>query len=246
MNPTTSITEKQEQDFDIRDVFNYLLGKVWLILLAMICFAVIAIVFASTVTPLYKSSSTLFITSTHESTNNASQSLTNWNVGKQLAVTSPELVTLDFCNDVADELNANSEFTKKYGYVNGSLIHSYITVTSDEDTCIVKFTATTPSKELSADVVNAVTQSFDKYVKKFMNTDTIRTAIAQSGMPPASDSNIHIGRNAIIGAILGAVFSCVVLIVVFMFDDKIKTADDVDRYLNLSVLGVIPEIDVEG
>jgi capsular polysaccharide biosynthesis protein len=30
-----------------------------------------------------------------------------------------------------------------------------------------------------------------------------------------------------------------------MFDDKIKTADDIERYLKISVLGVIPEIDVE-
>jgi len=36
-----------------------------------------------------------------------------------------------------------------------------------------------------------------------------------------------------------------VLFVIFYFDDKIKTADDVEKYLGLTVLGVIPNISKE-
>lgn len=46
-------------------------------------------------------------------------------------------------------------------------------------------------------------------------------------------------------AAVGFVFTCLVLFVIFYFDDKIKTADDVEKYLGLTVLGVIPNISKE-
>jgi capsular polysaccharide biosynthesis protein len=68
---------------------------------------------------------------------------------------------------------------------------------------------------------------------------------AKLGEVNPNPSNIHTVRNAAIAAIIGAIVAAAILVIVFMFDDKIKTADDIERYLKVSVLGVIPEIDVE-
>jgi capsular polysaccharide biosynthesis protein len=78
-----------------------------------------------------------------------------------------------------------------------------------------------------------------------MQLDTIRTEQVEHATTSATPSNIHTARNAIIAALVGGILACAALVIIFIFDDKIKTPDDIDRYLGLGVLGVIPEIDTE-
>ncbi len=251
---SNNVNVKEERDFDIRDVGNYLLGKIWIVILALVCFAIAAIIYTSTITPMYTSNSTLFIINAQDNTVSSSQMVSDWTVGRQLAVTSPELVTKEFCDDVAKNLNESPAFQDFYckdaqgnviRQIKGSDIYPYLKVTSDEETCIVTFTVTTTHPELSKYIANEVARSFGEQVQDFMDIKTIRTKQAKFAEASASPSNIHTARNAVIAAFVGAVLACAALVVVFMFDDKIKTPDDIDRYLGLSVLGVIPEIDTE-
>lgn len=272
MDSTNNNQVREENELDIRDVANYLLGKAWIIILAMVCFAVVAIIFTSTVVPKYTSRATMFITNTQDS--GSSQTMSDWNVGKQLAVTSPELIDERFCARVFADLisarNAEGEAGQlsrafieffvpnieipfednKAEYESFILKHGqrllpFISVSSDDDTCIVTFTVTTTNSQMSALIATSAADMFGDYINDFMASDTIRTVTAKEGKASSVPSNINYGRNTVLAAVVGAVLAIVILIVVFMFDDKIKTPDDIDRYLGLSILGVIPEIDIE-
>ena len=258
MDSTNKLNAKEEKDFDIRDVANYLLGKFWIIILAVVCFAVAAIIYTSTITPKYTSTSSLFIINAQDDTVSSSQVVSNINVGKQLAITSPELVTPQFCYQVAQNLNMDPNFTKDFtpfdlsinpntgNYSSGIYdLYNSIKVTSDEETCIVTFTVTTVDPSRSKIIADEVARAFGAHVQTFMDMDTIRTVQAKYAIASSRASNIHTARNAIIAALVGAILACAALVIIFIFDDKIKTPDDIDRYLNLSVLGVIPEIDTE-
>lgn len=146
-------------------------------------------------------------------------------------------------------LPENSKFMSFFGTVigsdkiTGSYIRSHIKVESDDETCIVSVTATTENARLSAAISNAVTNLFGEYINDFMKVDTIRTKISSSGTVPSDASNANATRNAILFGAVGAVLVCAILVVIFIFDDKIKTPDDVEKQLGLSVLGAIPEID---
>lgn len=127
--------------------------------------------------------------------------------------------------------------------IKGSDIRSCIKINSDDETCIVSVTATTENARLSAAISNAVMYLFGEYINEFMGVETIVTTISRSGGVPTSPSNANATRNAAIFGAIGAVLVCAVLVVIFIFDDKIKTPDDVEKQLGLSVLGAIPEID---
>ena len=251
---SNKVNVKEEKDFDIRDVGNYLLGKIWIVLLAVVCFAIAAIIYTSTITPKYTSSSTLFIINAQDNTVSSSQIISDLTLGKQLAITSPELVTKEFCDDVAANLNESPAFQDFFckdangnivRQITGNDIYPCVNVTSDEETCIVTFTVTTTNAHLSKYIANEIARSFGEQVQDFMDLETIRTKQARFAVASVQPSNIHTARNAVLAAIVGAILACAVLVVIFMFDDKIKTPDDIDRYLGLSVLGVIPEIDNE-
>jgi capsular polysaccharide biosynthesis protein len=110
---------------------------------------------------------------------------------------------------------------------------------------MVTFTVTTTNPEYSKILADEVTSYFGVYINDFMKSDSIRTMQAKLGEVNPNPSNIHTVRNAALAAIIGAIVAAAILVIIFMFDDKIKTADDIERYLKVSVLGVIPEIDVE-
>ena len=47
-------------------------------------------------------------------------------------------------------------------------------------------------------------------------------------------------RNMVIGALVGALIGVIGVLIAYFADDKIKSAEDVEKYLGLSVLGQIP------
>ena len=44
----------------------------------------------------------------------------------------------------------------------------------------------------------------------------------------------------VIGGIIGCFFICAVILVQYLVDDTIKTSEDVEKYLGLSTLALIP------
>ena len=282
MDSNNNASNKTATELDIRDVANYLLGKLWIIALVVLCFAIIAFLWTTFfVTREYKSTTDMFIinTSPNSTANGNSPSTSDWSIGKQLTRTSSELIMGDYCNWVAEKIinfdpDVDVELAKRlserqimekqttflatfgrYFNINidddeaiqrqriGSFIRSHIKVVSDDETCIVSITATTENPNLSAAVSNAVMYWFGDYINEFMQVNTIVTTISQSGALPSGPSNANATKNAAIFGVVGAVLICAILVIIFIFDDKIKTPDDVEKQLGLSVLGAIPEID---
>ena len=48
-----------------------------------------------------------------------------------------------------------------------------------------------------------------------------------------------------LSAVVAIIAVCAILLAFYIFDDKIKTPDDIEKHLGLSVLGEIPEIEEE-
>lgn len=254
---SNSASKENKTDIDIRDVGNYLLGKLWIILLVTVGLAILAFIYTSVfVTPLYSSTSNMFIINT---ASGGSSSASGWSIGKQYAVSGPKIITLDFCDNIADKLNNGDyddycedilgegvKFKDYYkGTITGRYILSSLNVTSDEDTCIITIKATTADPKLSAVISNVIATSFEAHYKSIIETDSVRTSIIETGKVPSSPSNVHKIRTTIIAGIVGLILACAVLVVIYILDDKIKTPDDIEKQLKLSVLGTIPDMDNE-
>ena len=51
----------------------------------------------------------------------------------------------------------------------------------------------------------------------------------------------NVGRNTMLGGVLGLVISVGIILLAVLLDNKIHTEDDIAKYLDLAVVGVIPE-----
>jgi Kef-type K+ transport system membrane component KefB len=54
---------------------------------------------------------------------------------------------------------------------------------------------------------------------------------------------IEIAASLVLGAVLGLFLSCAALFLVFVLNDKIRTPEDIEKFLGISVLGSIPELE---
>jgi len=57
---------------------------------------------------------------------------------------------------------------------------------------------------------------------------------------PMEKAGPSVLKWTVIGGALGVILVCVVVLLEYLMDDSIKTSDDVENYLGLSTLALIP------
>lgn len=116
---------------------------------------------------------------------------------------------------------------------------SCITVDSETNTRVLQIDVTYHDPQLAADIANRVREIAADQIKEFMEVDAVKTVYEAEA--PASPSAPNVQQNTMIAAVLGMLVCAAVYMTLFVLDDTIRTEDDVQKYLGLSVLGVIPE-----
>lgn len=109
-------------------------------------------------------------------------------------------------------------------------------------------TAETESPALSYLVANVATWHYKTYICAAMTQEdtqpiTLTYEINDTGSIASGPSNKNFAKNSIIAAIAGAAIAAVVLVIIFIFDDRIKTPDDISKHLGLNILGTIPDFE---
>lgn len=113
-----------------------------------------------------------------------------------------------------------------------------LSVTTPTDTRIVTISVSDADPYRASEMADAVRDAAAKQIQNVMNTEAVNM-VDQANIPvnPISPRTI---RNGAIGAVLGAFAAVAVILIIFLTNDTIKTSEDVERYLHLSTLGVIP------
>lgn len=160
-------------------------------------------------------------------------------------------------------LNANPTLLKELGgkealdypitkYTDGktitaATIQSALSVTTSTTNAKNTFTvtATTTNKYFSCIIANAVTTLYEEYVKDEIvpKGTNVSTDIFKDGTTQDKASNKNFPKNVAIAVAIGFVVTSAILFLVFFFDDKIKTPDDIEKHLELNILGAIPDFE---
>jgi len=118
-------------------------------------------------------------------------------------------------------------------------LRSKITVSAPEETRVLQINVTDTDPQLAADIANKVCEVAMQELKRLTDADAVHQ-VYEAEVPAYSNSPSVI-KIVVLAAILGLVAAVGVLTVLFVLDDSIHTEEDVERYLGLSVLGVIPD-----
>lgn len=224
------VTEENTKQIDIGELLIYLLNRIWIVVLVTALCGVGAYFYAKmTTVPLYRSTAKLFIISkgSSDSLSTSAVSIASKTVGDCMRLVADDTIVDKTIENLG--LSISTEDLKAKIKTN----------TPDADTSlIIEVSVSDEDPQLACDIANELCRVSTTEVRDIMGLNQVN--IASAAKPASKPYNLTFMSTAAKFGAVGFVFTCLVLFVIFYFDDKIKTADDVEKYLGLTVLGVIP------
>ena len=135
--------------------------------------------------------------------------------------------------NVTKEVVSNLELDMKPADLAGK-----IEVSSPENTRVLQIDYTDTDPQQAARIANAVREEAMEQLQSIMEVDAVKLIYAAE--VPKASSSPSVSRNTLIAAVVGLVLSVAFYAVIYIRDDSIRTEEDVEQYLGLSTLGVIP------
>ena len=214
-------------EFDLVELLLFIKKKLLIVLLVVALFAGAGFAYTKLMTtPTYTADARLYLMpATSDSVDiNTMQIVTA--LRKDVAV----LITgRDIGQAVVDELQLNMDPS----YVAGRIL-----VTSEESTRVLDVSLEDTDPQRAAAILNAACDAVKEKMDARMGTKVVD--IVYYAEVPAYPSSPGASRSAILFGIVGLVIVLLVLIVVFLMDDTIRTEEDVERHLGMSTLASIP------
>ena len=220
-----SVDDGDVIEIHIIELFGAVLSKIWIVIVsAVIMAAAVYLVCSFLIIPKYESTTKIYVINRQ---NSESLTYSDLQSGTQLTKDYQELVTSrPVLEEVKAELNLdieNDAFKKK------------ISVSVPTDTRIVSITAEDTDPYMARAIADAVRISAAEHIANVMNTEAVNV-VEQANLPTRISSPKTI-RNTAVGGVLGAFIAIAIIVLIYIMDDTIKNPDDVEKYLNLSVLG---------
>lgn len=229
----TRNTQVDEIEIDLREVFLILLGKLWLILLVGIFTAAIAFGFSQFVLePVYESTTQIYILNKQE---NNTVTYSDVQLGTQLTKDYAELIQSRYVlEEVMQELNLTS-IDPELDY---EAMLEKVSVNTPTDTRILAITVEDTDPVLAMEMANSIREVAAVHIKNVMDIEAVN--VVDAANLPMEKSAPSVFKWTAIGGLIGMFLVMAVVLIWYLLDDTIKTSDDVEKYLGLSTLALIP------
>ena len=223
------------EEIDLKDLFEYFKGKIsWIIISIAIALVIGNIYTMVTRVPYYKSSTSLVLVSEHGS-DNSSYNTSEQQLNKNLVGTYSEIIKSKMVlNTVITNLGLNYTATE---------LQNNITVSSVSNTEVIKITVSDPDNTLAAKISDETANVFVQEVNKFYKLNNV--TILDKAEVSLKPYNVNYIKDNIIYFIVGLILSCGVIFIFFYFDTTIKTSDEIEKKLGLTVIGTVPKVGKE-
>lgn len=220
--------EGGEDEIDLVELMYRLLEKWKIIVLACILGALIAGVYTICfVTPMYTATSKLYVVNAKDSAIN----LSDLQVGNYLASDYTEVFSNWHVHEMVLE-----RLGLDYTY---SQLSNMVSVTNPQDTRILYVAVQSSDPQEAKDLADTYAQVAREFIAVKMDTE--QPNIFEEALLPSRPSSPNKSKNVLLGFVIGLVLSCGIIVVQFLMDDRLRSADDIEKYVQLPTLGVMPK-----
>ncbi len=238
----TNMEKASKLEIRFSDMWSVFKRCWWIMLLAAaIIFAAVYIIETVTYEEEYTATAIVWALGNNSSTT-AGTSTSDVSIGTQLINDYKQLMTTD---DLLQEV-----IDKEVLNMRPAELREAITISHEDETRVMSVSVTTGKAAGSSKIVNTLVNVFCDRVNSKNAAATegstssrpqqnLITVWAEATTPKTPSNAISALRIAIIAFIV-AVLVYVLYFILYIMDDKISTAEDVERYLGVSMLGSIP------
>lgn len=216
-----------QKNMTIIDVISENIKRWYIVVGTVIISLIITLIYTIWfVTPLYKSTAKLYII------NKQTEQITS----SDFSISS--YISFDFAEIVVDTpimKQVSAELDNKYSV---ATLKKHVSVRKPDNTRIIEITASTPNATDSKRIVDSICKISEAELVELMGLDRIR--IISEGEVPSAPFTPNLKNNILFALIISLAISEIVIIINYILNNKISSSKDVEKYLDLSILGTIP------
>ena len=219
-----------EIEIDLGEIFHLILSRLGLIILSGIILGVISIIGTMLfITPQYESTTKIMVLNKQDSN----------------TLTSADMQTsTQLTKDYAELIKSRTVTEGVIAQLGLDMTHEQLlkklSVDTPIDTRVVSITIKDTDPYTAAEIANAVRDVASKHIQQVMDIKAVN--IVETANIPDEPSSPSLLKSGVIGAALGILLSLAIVVIVYLMNDTVKTPEDVEKYLGLSVLGTIPYV----
>lgn len=215
-------------EIDLVELLGVILHNLWIIIVSGVIVAAAALLVSYfIITPKYESVTKIYVIS---KTNADTMTYSDLQAGSTLTKDYKELVkSRPVLEEVLAETGIDVELKD---------LEEQITVEVPQDTRIVSITVEDKDPYEARIIADSVRIAASKHIREVMDTEAVN--VVEEASLPIEKSSPSILKNTAIGYAVGLFLAIAIVIINYIMDDTIKTPDDVEKFLGVSVLGSIP------
>lgn len=185
-------------------------------------------------TPQYSSSAMMIVNTRQDVTSNVTSDQIN-SATKLVSTYSIIIKSDTVLQQVIDNLGLNLTYAQ---------LNKRVTVAAVDDTQVMKITVQSDSPEWARQVCEQIITVAPDVIKEAVEAGSVKViSNASLATEPVSP---NIKKNTMLAAAVGFVLVIGIIVLQVLLDNKINTEEDVTKYLDMTVLGVIPQYDQGG
>lgn len=220
--------ENRNNEIDLLELIRYLFRHIAIILICTVVLGAAAFVGVKLFkTPYYTASTRIYIL------NRSKDDITTYSdlqSSDKLAADYEVLITgRNVTNIVISRLNLN---------MSNSALAKKISVSNTNGTRILQITVTDTDPARAAAIANCVREVAQEQIMAIMEIDAVN--LVYEATVPTNKAGPNAGKYGLLAAVLGGMLATAVLFLRFLTDDSMRTEEDVERFLGLNTLAMIP------
>ncbi len=218
------------EEINFKELLNYFKTKIgWIILTILLVVGLGNTYRIFTREPLYKSDTSIILVS---STNQTTANFNDIQANRNLVTTYTEIIK---SRKVLEPVIENLELDYSYGTLKSS-----VSVGAIGDTQMIKISVSDKNPKKAQRIADEIAEVFINEVKDIYQLDNVR--VVDSAVAENKPYNINYIKDNIIFAGLGFIISSGIILLVFYFDTTIKTSEEIEEKLGLTVIGMVPKM----
>ncbi len=220
-------------EIDVMDLLKLLWNNVVSIVLGACCVALLAYLYVSLAkVPTYTSSATMYVINSQNA--DASPTYADLQSSTHLIRDAQQLIYSDrVLKKTIENLGLEN--------VTADQVRGNMSVAIQGETRFLEVVVVNTDPYRAADLANMICEVSCEALKDILNINMAK--VVDVAEVPGAPSGPNVKGFVLGGGFLGAFIMIVFVMIRYLMDDTLKTTDDIEKHLGLSVLGNIPELE---
>lgn len=225
--------EQEKIEIDVLQLLKVLWKRKWIIVLAALVAGVVSFAYSSfVIKPQYTSTTRIYVVNRNQA-DKPGLSNQDLQAGAYLVKDYREII---LSQDVLEKVVTDQKLT-----IDAKTLGKKVSVTVPTDTRIVSISVRDGNPEEASRIANALREVAAQKIISITRVSDVTTL--DEARPATSPSSPNIRRNTMMSVIVVTGLVILVVLLVELLDDRVKRPEDIEEVMQLSLLGVVPNLE---